>query len=203
MTTIVRLNGTHGSGKSTVAAKIISKLRGVPIYADGDTRRKKPLGYSVQLIQNKGKLFVVGPYETPCGGCDAIQPFADIWPRVLWGLQTHDHALFEGALVSTTFGAIGAASEAYGDSFVWAFMDTPKEKCRERVNQRRAIRGAPPLTDFFNIDAKWDTITKLKYKLQDGLVGNIGPRVTATIDHTHPVKDVMSLFGVKLTKEPT
>lgn len=193
--TIVRLNGTHGSGKSTVATKIMKYLHTVPIMGP-----KRPNGYLVSLpAGSRKKLFIVGPYESPCGGCDAIQPFADIWPRVEWAAKNGYHVLFEGALLSTTYGAIGKASEAY-PRFVWAFMDTPLEVCRERVNGRRAERGAAPLTDFKNVDSKWHTIARLRDKLLEGKVGNLPP--VTTVSHLHPVVDVMNLFGVKLNKEP-
>ena len=196
--TIVRLNGTHGSGKSTVATKIMKYLNTIPIGSEG---KKRPDGYIVTLPQGSSrKLFIVGPYETACGGCDAIQPFAAIWPTVEWAAKRGFHVLFEGALVSTTFGAIGEASREYGKNFVWAFMDTPLETCRERVNGRRAQRGAAPLTDFKNVDSKWHTIRRLHDKLSDGTFG-YKPMV-ASIDHTRPVMGVMNLFGVKLNKEP-
>lgn len=201
--TIVRLNGTHGSGKSTVAAKIMRYLNTVPLFSNEEQRSKrKPEGYLVSLPHgHRKKLFIVGPYETACGGCDAIQPFSDIWPRVAWAADHGYHVLFEGALVSTTYGAIGAASEAYGKNFAWAFLDTPLEVCRERVNARRAERGAAPLTDFKNVDSKWHTIARLREKLLNGDVGH-ARAVVASISYKTPVKDVMGLFGVTLTKEP-
>lgn len=196
--TIVRLNGTHGSGKSTAVTRVMAKYGCEPVFQDGF---KHPVGYMATL-PSKELLFIVGPYETACGGCDAVQPFARIWPLVQYGVQRAAHVLFEGALLSTTFGKIGAESEVYGDDFVWAFMDTPLEKCRQRVDTRRGVRGAEPLTNFTNIDAKWDTIDRLRRKLDMGMVGTIGPRKTAVISHLNPAKDVFKLFGVKLMKEP-
>lgn len=196
--TIVRLNGTHGSGKSTVATKIMRYLNTVVIMGE-----KKPDGYLVTLpAGSRKKLYIVGPYETACGGCDAIQPFADIWPRVRWADSHGYHVLFEGALVSTTYGAIGKESERFTtDHFLWAFLDTPLEVCQSRVNARRAERGAAPLTDFKNVDSKWHTIRRLREKLATGAVGD---RIHGVrdINHIQPVRDVMALFGVKLNKEP-
>jgi len=196
--TIVRLNGTHGSGKSTTVTRVMAKYGAERVMQDG---QKKPIGYTT-LLPNKEQLFIVGPYETACGGCDAVQPFARIWPLVEFGLERFSHVLFEGALLSTTFGHIGAQSERFGNDFIWAFMDTPVEKCRQRVNTRRAVRGADPLIDFTNVNAKWDTIDRLRRKLDMGMVGTIGPRKTAVISHLTPAKDVFKLFGVKLMKEP-
>lgn len=198
--TIVNLRGTHGSGKSTVVTKIMAKYG-----ATWDTKHKQ--GYNVEL-PNGEVLRIVGRYETACGGCDGIQPYSDIWPAVIWGLSLCDHVLFEGVLVSTTYGSIGEASEKFGDQFVFAFMDTPLEECVRRVNARRAARGVDPITDTKNIDSKYATIARLGMKLAGTYAGTprlVDPphRRVAVIDYTHPVKDVLKLFGVRINKEPT
>lgn len=197
--TILRLNGTHGSGKSTVAYRLLRKYRH-SVHQDRSAGPKatKPLGYIVDLYPGK-QLYIVGPYTTACGGCDAVQPFADIWPRVDEASALYDHVLFEGALQSTTYGAQGKASEQMGADFVFAFLDTPLEECVRRVNQRRLERGVGPLTDTKNIDAKWHTINRLREKLEQGIVG-AGQR-TAIIDHTQPTKSVLALFGIRINKE--
>lgn len=198
---LIRLNGTHGSGKSTVAVKIMKMFSTTAIFADGDTKLKKPLGYEVELPDNM--LWIVGPYKSACGGCDAIQPFSDIWPRVEMGTRSGYHVLFEGALLSTVYGSIGAEMEKLDpDHVVWAFLDTPLEVCRARVNARRAARGAGPLADFKNVDSKHATIARLADKLRMGDVGIIGGQNTATIRHKKPVTDVLNLLGVKIDKEP-
>lgn len=191
--TIIRLNGTHGSGKSTVAYKLLAKYHNTPAAG------KRPDGYTVTLPGDK-TLAIVGPYLTACGGCDAVQPFARVWDLVAEAADSHDHVLFEGALLSTTYGAQGKASEAYGADFVFAFLDTPLATCVERVNQRRAAAGKGPLPDSKNVDSKWHTIDRLRQKLETGVVG-AGQR-TAIIRHQTPVKDVLALLGVRINKEP-
>lgn len=191
---IVSLRGTHGSGKSTVANKIISKYGGAGVW--GTSRKAE--AYQVDLPDG-WPLFIIGDYSTPCGGCDGIQPYSDIWPLVAKYAEL-GHVLFEGALVSTTYGSIGVESERYHDNFVFAFMDTPLELCVERVNARRAAKGKPPLGDNKNIEAKWHTILRLQRKLETG--EGLPRRPTATISNLHPVKDVLRLFGTKIAKEP-
>jgi hypothetical protein len=194
--TIVRLNGTHGSGKSTVAYRLLRKFPHKVVQTPG---AKKPSGYVVTLPVAR-TLGIVGPYTTACGGCDAVQPFADIWPRVLEFYQSCDHVFFEGALLSTTYGAQGKASEALGADFIFAFMDTPLATCVERVDARRAAAGKGPLANSVNIESKWHTINRLHTKLNVGLVG-AGQR-TAIIRHQTPTKDVLALLGVRINKEP-
>lgn len=195
--TIVNLRGTHGSGKSTVATKIMAKYGAQPVIAvDG----KSLVGYNVQLPT--GLLFVVGKYETACGGCDGIQPYDRIWPRVSMASLVSDHILFEGALISTTYGSIGKASEIYGEDFVFAFLDTPLDVCVTRVNARRAERGVEPIVDTKNIYSKYETIKRLYNRLCTG-DAKVPQRQTKVIRHTHAVMDTTSIFGVSLKKEPT
>ena len=199
---IVRLNGTHGSGKSTTVTKLMKLYGATPSYADGDAKFKRPIGYKVELPT--GMLWVVGPYEIACGGCDSIQPFANIWPRVMMGVQNNWHVLFEGALLSTVYGSVGREMELLDAAQVsWAFMDTPLAMCQARVNERRATRGAGPLTDFKNVDSKWYTVNRLKDKLAAGSIGSIGAHRTVWIDHKQPVKTVLKEFGVTIRKEPS
>ena len=194
---IVNIRGTHGSGKSTVATLIMKKYGATPVYG---ANKKRPEAYRVELPGNRPALYIVGPYETACGGCDAVQPYSLIWPQVT---KFHElgNVLFEGALISTTYGSIGAAANELGEDFVFAFMDTPLEVCIKRVNKRRAAKGVGALEDTGNISSKWTTIRRLHDKLLDGTLP-IGNRVAA-INHLKPVTGVMALFGVRITKEPT
>ena len=134
---IINIRGTHGSGKSTVIRQMIQRYGSDPTKCQiGDGR--KVCGYSVP--SPFGTIRVVGSYRNECGGCDGIQPYANIWPRVV-DYANGAHVLFEGALVSNSYGNIGRDSEVYGDDFVFAFLDTPLEVCIERIMQRRAAKG--------------------------------------------------------------
>lgn len=196
--TIVNLRGTHGSGKSTVAQRILAKY---PHTEYNPMGARRPQGYLVNLPGNK-TLAIAGPYATACGGCDAVQPYATVWPLVERLAGEADHVLFEGALISTTYGSIGAASEDYGDDIVFAFMDTPLATCVDRVNQRRAARGVAALEDITNVESKWWTITRLRDKLTSG-TDKVPKRKVAVINHKEPTKAVLALLGVRITKEPT
>lgn len=207
--TIVNIRGTHGSGKSTIATRIMNKygyIEHIKISADG--MKARTAGYIVPIKRGE-TLFIVGKYETACGGCDGIQPYSDIWPRVAAAAEDHHHVLFEGALISTTYGSIGQESEFFGNDFVFAFMDTPLEECVRRVNARRAARGAGPIEDIKNIAGKHATIAALRSKLMYGHQtpaasrGEVPKRKVADIDHTQPLRTTLKLFGVRLDKEPS
>lgn len=131
---IINIRGTHGSGKSTILRNLINYYDSVP-----DNRgERKPHGY--KLESPYGIIWVVGSYERECGGCDTIQPYSLIWPRVVEYSET-GHVLFEGALVSNSYGNIGRDSECYGSEFVFAFLDTPLDVCIQRILKRRTERG--------------------------------------------------------------
>lgn len=194
---IIRLNGTHGSGKSTVAKRLLRKYPHTKVEEGG-----KVVGYRVNL--GAKTLHIIGPYETACGGCDAIQPYARIWPMVEAAADDFhvDHVFFEGALVSSSYGNIGRASEVYGDDWVNAFLDTPVEECIRRVNERRAQRGAEPIANTHNIEDKWIGVDRMRQKLERGEIEGANQRL-AIISHLTPVKDVLALMGIRINKEPT
>lgn len=210
--TIVSLRGTHGSGKSTVVRKILGAFPSCPV---NPTAKGKPEGYAVELPS--GWLYVRGPYHTACGGCDAVQPYADIWPAIEYRMDNgcfieygnsgspieFSHCLFEGALVSSGYGNLGRATEKYGDKVVFAFLDTPLEVALDRIAQRRAARwvekgkpGLPPPVDPKNTTAKFNHVLKSYTAIKE-----LGRRVTI-IDHSQPVKEVLALMGVNIRKEP-
>lgn len=132
---IISLRGTHGSGKSTVVKTLLNRYNATEIPGE-----KKPDGYWFNIPWLTKPVHVVGSYRTACGGCDSIQPYSLIWPRVE-AYAEKGHVLFEGALVSSSYGNIGRSSEKFGDEIVFAFMDTPLETCLKRIEARRLTKG--------------------------------------------------------------
>lgn len=189
---IVNLRGTHGAGKSTVIQRILCAFPHQVIMEPGG---KKIWGYNVSLPLRK--LVIVGPYHTACGGCDAIQPYSEIWPRVEEAYRDVGNVLFEGALISCSYGSIGLSSEKYGSNFVFATLDTPLDLCIARVNLRREAKGKLPLSDTKNIEGKFhSTRTSHQRAINEG-------RQVKMIAHEHPTRDVLKLFGVNIRKEPS
>jgi hypothetical protein len=158
---IINVRGTHGSGKSHLVRSIMSAFPCEPLAGV-----KRPDGYRVEVTHLNRPLYVVGSYETACGGCDGIQPYSLIWPRVVEyaGLG---HVLFEGALVSSSYGNIGRDSQVYGDDFVFAFLDTPLAVCLERIAARRRARGDARPLDPKNTEYKYNNILKSIPKIRD------------------------------------
>lgn len=194
--TVVSIRGTHGSGKSTVVTKIMALYPSTSVPVG----QKRPAAYHVR-IPGPTQLVVIGPYATACGGCDAIQPYSDIWPRIEQALDNGYHVLFEGALVSSSYGTIGKNLDEQvldGAEAVFAFLDTPIELCLERIAQRRAARG--------NFEPVKPDNTVNKHRSVNGTkaqMAKLGSRIhIVNIDHTQAVKQVLKLFGVNIRKEP-
>lgn len=158
---IINIRGTHGSGKSYIIKWLLEKYKAKP---ESLTAKGQPANY-IMTIPKCGVVYVVGRYTTACGGCDGIQPYSEIWPRVE-KFADLGHVLFEGALVSSSYGNIGRASEVYGNDFVFAFLDTPLEICLKRIKQRRKARGDFRPLNPKNTKGKYDSIQKSILKIR-------------------------------------
>lgn len=179
---IVNIRGTHGSGKTSLVRAFMERHDTTPIQG-----KKKPDGYVCQT--HWGEVRVVGSYETSCGGCDGIQPYALIWPRVL-EYAALGHVLFEGALVSNSYGNIGRDSEEYGDEFVFAFLDTPLQTCIDRILQRRVERGN---LKPFDPNKSVVRIYKSNASVKEKAI-SYGRRVV-TLNHTKPLPQLLRIFN--------
>lgn len=187
---IVSLRGTNGSGKSTVVHTILKKYPHEVTSFDTSKKKPKPEGYRVRVLLPKlnKPLMIIGSYETACGGCDSIQPYDLIWPRVV-EYAKQGHVLFEGAIVSSSYGNIGRASEVYKNDFVFAFMDTPTEVCIERVNARRREKGNEKELDPKNLISKMRNVERSIKKIREEY-----RRRVVMIDHTNAVSQILKLF---------
>lgn len=205
--TIVSIRATHGAGKSSIVRKILDKYPHELVEPD---RKGRPKGYVVSLSAPYADLFVVGPYHTACGGCDAVQPYARILDLINYGAQHHEHVLLEGALVSSSYGSVGGLMNAYATSSVpglerhpprdavFAFLDTPLDLCLERIARRRAAKGNFEPLNPKNTTVKFENVLRTKAQMD-----KLGSKVRIVdIDHTRPVMQVLKLFGVTLRKEP-
>lgn len=158
---IFNLRGTHGSGKSSVVQDLLKKY---PYEVLGTGKR--PEGYLIHVEGLLRPLIAVGPYATACGGCDAIQPYDLIWPRVV-RYAKKGHVIFEGALVSVSIGSIGEAMAKRRKECVVIYLDTPIDVCIERIQARRAKKGDLRPLDPKNTISKHLATERTKPKFED------------------------------------
>lgn len=182
---IINIRGTHGSGKSTVISNILDRYESSVESLD---ERGRIRGYEVRIPFLQKSTFVVGSYKNACGGCDGIQPYSLIWPRIVEYVE-RGHVLFEGALVSSSYGNIGRASEIYGDDMVFAFMDTPVETCIEWIKKRRALKGNTKEFNPKNTISKHECVARSIPKIRDEF-----NRRVVILDHRKATSQVLGLL---------
>jgi hypothetical protein len=152
---LINLRGTSGAGKTTVMRALMAQCPHKPIYG---ALGRLPEAYKLMVPQ---PVFVIGPYTTPCGGCDRILPFALV-PQLIQKYAQQGHVVFEGLLISTCYGVIGRLLEAHDSRLL--FFDTPLDVCIARVEARRRVSGNfRPFNPKLLIE-KYNTITRLKGK---------------------------------------
>lgn len=137
---IINLRGTNGSGKSTVAKGL---MKGLEPNNVGLVEYKTPAGRPAHVMGTRVPdldLIVVGKYTTACGGCDTIKTQDLCKEAVKAASKLASNVFFEGILASTLFSGYLALSQelkkARKGGLVWCYLDTPLEKCLQRIQQR-------------------------------------------------------------------
>lgn len=181
---IISLRGTHGSGKSTVIKTLLTRYNATEIPGE-----KKPDGYWFNVSWLDNPVYVIGSYRTACGGCDSIQPYSLIWPRIE-DYAAKGHVLFEGALVSSSYGNIGRASEKYGNEIVFAFMTTPLEVCLGRILKRRQAKGN---TNPLNPKSTTEKMKNVERSIR--VIRDVEKRRVVMIDYRKAVAQVLGLLS--------
>jgi ABC-type dipeptide/oligopeptide/nickel transport system ATPase component len=179
---LVKLHGTSGSGKSTIARQLIA-LDPKPILQKNG--KGKIESYYILIPHSIKPLYVLGDYSNQCGGMDGVSPTE----RQMDLIEDHayrGHVFYEGLLGSEYYGKVGEYTLKFGDDHIFAFLDTPLDLCLERVQKRRDERG-----DFreFNPDntiGRVKKIERLKYKLQHELF-----RRVETLNHLDPIPQIL------------
>lgn len=146
---IINIRGTNGSGKSHIVHCLLKGREFEEIFLGEE---------QVGVVVPELSLRIIGDYGTQCGGCDWLQAgrggtsYSVQMVEDLVGLLSEDwmpekHVLFEGFMISGTFGRWNECAARYEQkyghgSWVFCFLDTPKEICAERIGSRRAERAA-------------------------------------------------------------
>jgi len=182
---IINLRGPNAAGKTTIARDLMARAECRPVRLKPGGR---PIGYAGPA---PWRLEVLGSYENACGGCDTIRTVQEVIDRTERAMHRGANVLFEGILISTTFGAIG--TWAQGLKFppvLFAFLDTPMEVCLDRLEKRRAESGrATKPLNLENVKAKWHQNARLVSRFREA-----GLKVTI-LDWQRPVDQLWGEFG--------
>ena len=181
----IKLHGTSGSGKSTLARDIMAQGRMWNCY--GGHSRLVWEGHRVDVQDMKWPIFILGKYNSQCGGCDTLTAVEQI--DLLHKYAPFGHVFYEGLLASEYYGKLGEASEMYGDNHIFAFLYTPIEVCIQRVKDRRLEKGNTKPLNESNTRGRIKKIERLQWRLEHEFY-----RVTRVLNWERPVQDIMELF---------
>lgn len=140
---IINVSGSNGSGKSTIVKTAMSWFdRAEPLMVPN---RKRPCAYT--CVRKGGrKLFVLGHYETSCGGCDTLaglfpeKMLTNIYSWIRSAYSEEVDILYEGLIVESDVRRVVELKED-GFPVVVLSIDISLEKCIEAVVERRHERG--------------------------------------------------------------
>jgi len=142
--------------------------------------------YEVTIPEFKKPLYILGLYNSQCGGCDTLTAGQQI--ALIEYYAPRGHVFYEGLLGSEYYGKLGACSEQYGEEHVFAFLDTPIEVCIERVKARRLAKGN---TTPLNETNTRDRIYKIQ-RLKDKLIKN--NRNVVTLEYLQANTQALNLY---------
>lgn len=147
--TVLNLRGTNGSGKSSIAHRLLELPHKELTLAWNPANSKPVIGYQVQMPLGVTivKVIVVGPYRTQCGGCDAIPTQDLVCAAVERAAELSPYVFFEGLLVSGIYQRYYQLAKTVRKrrrKFVWAILQTPLEECLRRVYARN---GGKPIKE--------------------------------------------------------
>jgi hypothetical protein len=117
--------------------------------------------WAYQIDRPGGRpLFVLGRYESACGGCDTFRTKegrrgVDWVAEGLRRLLRRGDVIFEGVIVSSIAQFWVDLAHEIPAHFIFGLLDTPKELCIERVLKRRKEKGNTKPYDTWNLTEKY------------------------------------------------
>lgn len=171
MNKVIKIHGCSGAGKTTAVRELLTHSENIfGQYTVIANSAKKIEAYQIGIQHVERPIFIIGSYQNNCGGVDTITDVQDVMDLVD-KYADQGHVVYEGLLQSTYYGRMGEWSRKWGDNFIYAFLDTPKEVCVERVIARREANGTKTKFNPDMTRQKWDTVQHLALKLENNRVG--------------------------------
>jgi hypothetical protein len=185
---ICNIRGTNGSGKTTAVTQLIRYLRGSTMLDE----KGKIWAYNLQ-----NRIYVLGRYETPTGGCDGIRTQEAIYAGIRT-LAALGNVVFEGFLISGMYARYRELEEELKPThhWIWACLDTPLEKCIEQTVKRRAEKGNTKEFNPANLGAKFRAVVTTRVTLE-----NEG-RDVRTLPHQHTLASLLDWFLERVERTP-
>jgi hypothetical protein len=129
---IINIRGTSGSGKSTIVKALLMTRLAVPIYST--LGLKHPEAYRAP-----NQLHIIGPYNVPTGGCDAVVGRLGIQGcvQLLEKYVTRGDLIFEGLIISSMWGAVGEWLAVRKKDVIIAPISATLKECAEGLDARQ------------------------------------------------------------------
>ena len=181
---LIKIHGTSGAGKTTLVRNLMCCAD--HILLQGPVKR--PEAYKLTIPGVAKPVYVLGPYENTCGGMDGVNSVGQ-QIELIHRYAEEGHVVYEGLLLSTYYGSLGAAVERYGKDHVWAFLDTPVEVCIERVKARRLAAGNDKPLNERNTRERVKPINSLKARLT-----RMGANVVTIVHDDYPTTQLLELL---------
>lgn len=161
---IIQIRGTSGSGKTWAMKQVMESMQ--LWQAEAVINRKRPLYY--RSCSERPLTYLMGHYETPCGGCDSLGSARSIHDWTSWLLSGERPVprfiLQEGLLLSEDVKWTKEMHEKMGGVFAF-FLITPLERCLEQIVARRASVGNEKPLNPTNTQNRLRTIERARQKL--------------------------------------
>jgi hypothetical protein len=149
---IFSVRGTNGSGKSTAIRKLMDQFRPRPLF--GVLGPRSPEAYELRPPAG-APIYILGPYVTPTGGADSIQPY-ELIPQLMRKYAVKGHVVLEGVLITSSYGSVGAVMEEFKRDAHWIFLKTTLGQCIANVEKRRGDRGNHEPFNPKNLEQKFN-----------------------------------------------
>ena len=158
---VINIRGTTGAGKSTIIKIILSRFNAQPVFLGNIIR-----GHVCPHVFGKA-LYVLGPYDKATGGCDNIGTQDEVCNLVRKFAAKGD-VLFEGLLISGLFARYNALDNELAEHhFIHGFLDTPLQRCIDRVLSRRAAKGnTMPFDPYKTLIPKFEAVKVSRRKFE-------------------------------------
>lgn len=151
--------------------------------------------YELGIPGISGEVFIIGKYETPCGGCDGINTQDEVCRRVR-KYAKKGHVIFEGLIVTSCYKRYLDLFKKLKHPYRFVFLNTKIETCIKMVERRRASRGNTKPLDPTNTISKYEaTLRSIERAKEDNASFIVTSRNRAMEDilcllKQHPFKNI-------------
>jgi hypothetical protein len=133
-------------------------------------------------------MYVLGRYETTCGGADTVESFGKIRTQ-LSILARRGDVVFEGLLWSHVFKSSDEFARSTPHHVIFALLNTPADLCVRRVLARRRTAGnEKPFNPLNTLNKHRDIVRTQERLLRAGHDARILP-------HEEPLQAILSWFA--------